>query len=127
MEGVDDKTGNERDQLRATLRACIDQDDVRAYVAADESREQFFRDRRSRLTSCTIALQERNVDLRDAAADRIYDIRCKIVHTKDGATGEEIGLLLPNSPEARSLGEDIELVRSISTRVIAASSRELTL
>lgn len=116
--------GNERDQLQATMRACLQADEIRDFVDSDPERTAFFADRRSALTSCTISLRDQAVDLRDAAAKRIYDLRCKIVHTKDGPGDEQIDLLLPNSPEARRLYEDIELLELVATRVIVASSRE---
>ncbi len=118
---------NERDQLKATIRACLQEDEIREFVGIHQRRVTFFADRRSTLTKCTIPLQDKTLDLRDAAANRVYDIRCKIVHTKDAAGQGEIELLLPNSPEARTLGEDIALLRMIATRVLVASSRELTI
>jgi hypothetical protein len=117
--------GSERDQLKTTIRACLQADDIREFVTTDDARAAFFADRRSPLTGCTIALRDQTIDVRDAAANRVYDLRCKIVHTKDGPGEEQIDLLLPNSPEARLLHEDIALLELIATRVIVASSREL--
>lgn len=117
--------GSERDQLKATIRACVQADDVASFVGGDDDRAQFFADRRSSLTHCVIALRDQTTDVRDAAAARIYDIRCKIVHTKDGAGQSDVDLLLPYSAEARMLSSDIALMELIATRVIVASSREL--
>jgi hypothetical protein len=119
--------GNEREQLKATIRACIGADEITEFVEAAPARTTFFADRRSTLTKCTISLKDQATDPRDAAANRIYDLRCKIVHTKDAAGQGEVELLLPNSPEARLLHEDIALLQLIATRVIVASSRELRL
>lgn len=116
---------SERDQLQATIRACLQADEIRDFVSTGVRRTAFFADRRSPLTKRTIPLRDQDTDPRDAAANRIYDLRCKIVHTKDTSGQGEIDLLLPNSPEARLLREDIALLHLIATRVIVTSSHEL--
>jgi hypothetical protein len=118
--------GSELDQLKETLRECIEPKELRDFIAADEERAQFFRDKRSRLTAATVALQDGAVDLRDRVASRIYDLRCKIVHAKDPGH-ERVDLLLPNSPEAQLIGHDIALVRLLAERVITASASPLIL
>lgn len=64
-------------------------------------------------------------NLRQEVADRMYEIRCRIVHTK-GSEGE-MELLLPFSTEAKRLGYDIELIEFIARKVIVAASRPLRL
>ncbi len=118
--------GSELDQLKATLQSCVEPEEVKAFVEEDEQRAEVFRDRRSPLTPRTISLADRNTDLRDAAAARIYDLRCRIVHSKD-EPDEDQERLLPNSPEVHMLGHDLTLLRLLAIRVIVASSRELVL
>jgi len=117
--------GSELDQLKETLRECIEPKELRDFIAADEERTQFFRDKRSPLTTATIPLQDGDTDLRDRVASRIYDLRCKIVHAKDPGH-ERVDLLLPNSPEAQLIGHDIALVRLLAERVITASASLLS-
>lgn len=117
---------SERDQLKDTIRACMQASEIAEFVGSDSDRMKFFSDRRSPLTRCTISLQDQTTDLRDAVANRIYDLRCKVVHTKDGPGQNEIDLLLPNSPEAELLHDDVGLLDLITKRVIVSSSRELT-
>jgi hypothetical protein len=117
--------GSELEQLKATLRGCVEPEEIREFLQGDEQRREFFRERRSSLTACTLTTADRNTDLRDAAASRIYDLRCRIVHTKDEP--DELERLLPNSPEVQLLGQDLALLRLLAVRVIVASSRELVL
>jgi hypothetical protein len=119
--------GSELEQLKATLRSCVEEEEIREFVGANDERKEFFRDRRSFLTSRTLALADRSTDLRDAAAARAYDLRCRIVHTKDEPDEREPERLLPNSPEAQLLDHDLALLRLIAARVIVASSRDLAL
>jgi hypothetical protein len=118
--------GSEREQLRETLRACVETDELREFFA-DEIRQLHFGDKRSALAVRPIAKPDREADLRDAVAERVYQLRCKIVHTKEVGGHGEIDLLLPNSPEARLLTHDIDLARLLAARVITASSAALVL
>ena len=56
-------------------------------------------------------------------ADRIYDIRNRVVHAK--ADHDELGLLLPFDPETRLLRHDVELVAFLAREVLSASARPL--
>lgn len=54
---------------------------------------------------------------------RIYEIRCKIVHTKADARDPEVELLLPFSKEADLLQFDIDLIQYVAQQVLIAGSR----
>ncbi|OJY04249.1 MAG: hypothetical protein BGP04_02195 [Rhizobiales bacterium 62-17] len=58
-------------------------------------------------------------------ADRIYDIRCKIVHTKNEHADGEFPMILPFSEDADYLLHDIDLVEFVARSVLVASSDEL--
>ena len=63
----------------------------------------------------------------DQAAERIYDILCKVVHTKnmDGGEGDE--MILPFSKEADLLTDDVELIKFLARKVLTASGTPLRL
>lgn len=54
----------------------------------------------------------------EQVADRIYQIRNRIVHAKDDPKYGEARVLLPESLEADSLWPDVELVRLLATEVV---------
>lgn len=58
--------------------------------------------------------------LSDQVADRIYQIRNRIVHAKDDPRYNEARVLLPRSPEAEALGPDVQLVRLVAMEAILA-------
>lgn len=116
--------GDERSQLRSTVRACADPDLVREYLF-DEQNRKFFERKTDGLTDIRVRTGMTDDELLDATADRLYDIRCKIVHTKESASGEELGLLLPFSPEAEQLGRDTNLIHMISRAALVNGSRPL--
>jgi hypothetical protein len=118
--------GDERAQLRATVRATVDVHEIRDLVD-EQGNAEFFAKKISGLTEVTLKSTLSDVDLMDHVADRLYDIRCRIVHTKETSDGDEFGLLLPFSRQADQLGHDIELVRIVCRRVLVANSRPFSL
>lgn len=65
-------------------------------------------------------------DYRTPVAERIYDIRCRIVHTKDPSAATIPPPILPGSREARDLRTDIRLVRFVAERVLKHWATSLT-
>lgn len=119
-------TPDEKSMLRATIHECLDARTLRAFLQQTEQRSEFFSTRAKGLTTVKLPIGNADADLRDPVADRIYDIRCKIVHTKTGAA-DDVELLLPFSKEAQLLDEDIALMEFIAQNVLIAGSSTLRL
>ncbi len=119
--------GDERSQLKATIQECVTPEGVRSFLKSENTRAEFFESKQKTISDYRIPLANPDADLRNDIADRIYDIRCKIVHTKDvGETDEEtVGLLLPFSKEADLLTFDIELIQYLAQQVFITSSTNL--
>jgi hypothetical protein len=118
--------GSEREQLKATVRACINVDWLREFLS-DPDREPSFTGTQRIQGVQAIRLADRQHDLRDQVANRVYDLRCRIVHTKEEGDPSRIGLLLPYSAEADSLDEDIDLVQLMAQKVLIAGASALVL
>lgn len=114
--------GDERSQLKATLAECLDPDALRQFLEADKTRAEFFSSKAKGLTETKLPLANPSADLRNDVAERLYDIRCKIVHTKTDARTGDLELLLPFSKEAEQLGFDIELAQYVAQQVLVAAS-----
>lgn len=114
--------GDERSQLRTTVRACVDANAIRGVIGTDEL-GGYFEKKSKQLADTTLRVSAPDDELVSRAAERIYEIRCKIVHAKGDAGGDEVGLLLPFSPEADRLGPDIDLVQLVARRVLAAAGK----
>jgi hypothetical protein len=127
LSGTGRGFGDERSQLRATLNACLDPVDLRNFLTEDEERIQFFSTKQKGLTDHKIPLADKNADLRTPVADLIYDIRCKIVHTKGESPEGEFELLLPFSKEVELLLYDIDLIHYLARNVLVAASAPLSL
>jgi hypothetical protein len=103
--------GDEKSQLRSTLLACLDPNTLRTFLTETEERKEFFSSKQKGLTSFKIALGNKDADLRNDVTDLVYDIRCKIVHTKGDNEDGEVDLLLPFSKEADMLYQYNELMQ----------------
>jgi hypothetical protein len=113
--------GDERSQLEAVLRRCVSPDELREFYTSDENRVAFYKDGFKSVAPQKIPLGNETSDLLTETAQRLYEIRCRIVHTKDHAD-RDLQPLLPYSKEAGDLYEDIALSEFIATSVLVASS-----
>jgi hypothetical protein len=114
--------GDERSQLRATLTECTDPDVLRDFLESVPERREFYLGKGKSQLYHKIPLSNASTDLRNDVADRVYDIRCKIVHSKGDSRDGEVELLLPFSKEAAQLFFDIELVQYLAQLVLIAAS-----
>lgn len=127
LTGTRGTIGDERSMMRAVIQECVDPDELRGYFNESEHRVEFFSSKAKGLTTTKIPIANTSADLRNDVADRIYEIRCKIVHTKGEARDGEVELLLPFSKEADQLYYDIELIQYIAQRVLITASTPLRL
>jgi hypothetical protein len=116
--------GDERSQLLTTIRASLAAGSIRDLIS-EERYDGHFEKKVKNLADTTLRVVASDDDLITRAAERIYEIRCKIVHTKDTARNEGAGLLLPFSPEADRLWPDIDLVELASRSALAAAGKSL--
>lgn len=119
---------NEQSQLKATINACImDESDLRELISGLHQKGDSPLTMKTSLSQQQLSLHENAPAVQEQVAARIYDIRCKIVHTKKGGKEGEAELLLPYSKEAGLLYDDIILIRFVAQRVLIAASRPLEL
>jgi hypothetical protein len=117
--------GDERSMLRATIQECIDPGELRHFISRSEERTVFLSSKAKGLSSTKIPVANPDADLRNDVADRLYEIRCKIVHTKGDSRDGEVELLLPFSPEASQLNHDVDLAQYLARQVLINASAHL--
>jgi len=115
--------GDERSQLRATIMECVDPDQIRDFIEGEEKIREFYANGSKSLPYHKVPVNNKGLDLRGDIAERIYDIRCKIVHTKSDNRDSASELLLPFSKEAELLLFDIKLVQLVAQAVLISASR----
>src|ERR1700733_5421459 len=76
--------GDERAQLRATILQCVEAGALREFLESDEGLAKFYKTQAEwkTISDKKIVIGNADADFRNDVADRIYDIRCKIVHAK---------------------------------------------
>jgi hypothetical protein len=117
--------GDERSQLRATIQECTDSDDLRNFISSVDGMSEFIQKKKG-THSHPIPLSNTTTDLRNDISERIYQIRCKIVHTKADSGGTAAELLLPFSKEAGELSFDVALIQHIARQALITASTPLT-
>ncbi|MBQ0849556.1 hypothetical protein J8N05_15245 [Streptomyces sp. BH-SS-21] len=118
--------GSERDQLRSTIAGCVTEGHLRDFIASDDILHEHFSGKQKIKDVTHLNLADTRNDFLTAVANRVYDIRCRIVHTKDDGGGAA-DLLLPFTKEAEDLGPDIELVKYLAQKVLIAGASHLRL
>lgn len=119
---------SERDQLRLTLTSCADESALREWLEKSPERKEFLTTKKGNKVSETlIPIKEASGGCLPACAKRIYDIRCKIVHSSATSKEEGAGSILPLSRFENALFFDIELVEFFAVKVIVANATPLKL
>ncbi|MFJ1760735.1 hypothetical protein ACIOD2_10490 [Amycolatopsis sp. NPDC088138] len=114
--------GSEKDQLLATLRGSLDDAHVREYIKSADGMEEFLAQQGQIKGVSTISLSP-NAQVLVQVAERVYKIRCRIVHSKADGGPTASDVLLPYSEEANKLNYDLSLIHYLCQRVIACGSR----
>lgn len=124
VESSSSSTTDERSQLYATLEECVAPSELITFFKS-KTIHDFFIKKNKEITEVIIPLADKKADIIKCVANRVYDIRCRIVHTKDlsGTTKP----LLPNSQGAESLNEDIKLLEFLAKKVIISASSPITI
>lgn len=115
---------SERVRLKATIQECVTLYDLRSFIVDSEDRQRFFGSNRAkRISRRTISIGDMSsysLDHREEAAERLSDIRNRIVHAREGQEP-----LLPSAPEIGDLRHDIDLVEFLARKVLRASASPL--
>lgn len=110
--------GDERAQLRDTLRACVPLTELRR-VLRDGGAPAV------QLTSSDLSvspIDPEDPELQTTVADRLYKLRCRIVHTKAAQDEDDLEPIFPASEESGRLRGEIALVRWVAERVLVAAA-----
>lgn len=112
---------NEREQVAATIAFCIDEVAILTFLTDRPALAKALADKNRIRGIRVIDATDREVQLVRQVASRIYDLRCRIVHSKDGG-GESDRPIRPFDRESRLMRHDLTLIRFIAQRVLVASS-----
>jgi hypothetical protein len=117
--------GNERDQLKATMNGCVDEATFRDFLQTHCEGVETLGDKKAIKGVPLIIDDGHHGDLLNQAAERIYAIRCRIVHAKADGGDRAAELLLPSSSEVQALTADIDVLQYLAQKVIVAGGTPL--
>jgi hypothetical protein len=111
----------EREQVRAAVAACLDDSMVARFLDERPAAAKALRDP-SWITGVRVVFAgDVQASLVRQIADRIYDLRCRIVHSKENHAEAEP--LRPFGPEVKRLRHDLHLVRFVAQCVLVRSGQ----
>ena len=112
--------GSERDQLKATIYGCIDEATLRSFLTEDAERLRVLGDKKAIKSVPVVVDDGHHGTLIDQVTERIYGIRCRVVHAKADGGDTAVDLLLPSSPEADTLNVDVSILQFLAQKAIVA-------
>lgn len=117
---------DERKQLETVIRSCLDQDHIKEFVSSNREIKEFYeKGSWKKISNKCINFNSKNIDIIHEVSERIYDIRCRIVHKKSSEDREV--LILPYSQEIRFLRCDIKIIEYLARKVLIDNSRRVIL
>lgn len=109
--------------LRYTLECCLDASEVRELVDKMPLKDYYGSKDSHRVSKSKLLLDKSDEELIHSLAARIYDVRCRIVHTKSDDV--EAPPILPYTEEEAFLALETEVIAMAARRVLIANSRPL--
>jgi hypothetical protein len=124
VNGKSKSFGHERRQIRATILACVDQEDLHDFLNENTDRKDFFDEEKKSesLILQKISFTKKDHDIRLDVASRIYDLKCRIVHTNEDS---DVELLFPYSTDLTYIKYDIDLIEYLARKVLIAGGKPL--
>ncbi len=123
FKGKGNGVASEREQLKATLKECIDTQALIDFIESNEERKKALTSKLKNITSQTIQTTQNHEGIVAALMERVYSIRCKIVHVKADDKADDFKLLLPFSKEEEAIEHDIDLIQFIAKAIILHCSK----
>ncbi|WP_171468041.1 hypothetical protein [Cellulosimicrobium sp. 72-3] len=106
---------SEKEQMKSAVKTATSVPRLRDFLRRHPELDYFTQRKQKIRGASPLKIDE---SLTEGVAERLYAIRCRIVHTKQSGGDSGIELLLPSSGEAAALGPDVDLMRFIAQSVL---------
>ena len=118
--------GSEREQLFSVIESCVEEDELVTFINEANDRREFYRDKSkfTHVSQVKIPLSGSEGSVIKSVAERLYDVRCRIVHAK-AEQDQDMSVILPFSKAAQSLTHDIALARLVARKTLVAGGAKL--
>ncbi|SDJ01315.1 hypothetical protein SAMN05192558_104115 [Actinokineospora alba] len=119
------KRNSKEELLAMTLAICVEPHDLAKFIASDVALSRHLARRDILPGIPVISKATRRDELVKRVAERLSKLRNQTVHAEGEIEDGRNLLLVPGSPAALSVSEDVKLIRHCALAVIIASSRPL--
>ncbi|MDV7145174.1 hypothetical protein R3X27_21030 [Tropicimonas sp. TH_r6] len=116
---------SEREQMKVTVLEVLSSDDVKQFFDDNEEISELLGKKRKGITDKTVNIARKDHDHRADIAELLYDIRCRIVHTKNGFEGLQPEMILPFSAAEEDMWAYTELMQFVAQNALVRSSSVL--
>jgi hypothetical protein len=114
---------SERELLYNTIQACISEEDLVSAVSG-EPLKRYFKKEYKVVSQYRVSGDNEEKEVREQLAERIHNIRCRIVHTKEE---DERGRIMPFTKEEALLQRfELPVIESLANKVLIANSKTLS-
>ncbi|ATB44297.1 hypothetical protein CYFUS_009784 [Cystobacter fuscus] len=112
--------GNEKVLFKKTLEDLVTAEELRAFIGQNKELRAFYAKPEMPIVGEHIHITHTERDLLQDTMDRLYQLRCRIVHTKERAESE---VFVPFAAEVFELGPDVELIQFLARRALVEHQR----
>lgn len=117
--------GDERSQLKSTVRYSTSDEAIAEFLEGNLGLLEYFSRKKPTIPGLLPVSPEKKDELINSVCDRIYKIRCLVVHAKEDGGGSADTLLLPFSREAETIRAENELMNFLAQKVLIAGAEPL--
>jgi hypothetical protein len=117
---------SEREQMKVTVLEVLSLDDVNQFFDGNKDISEILGKKRKGITDKTINIGRKDHDHRSDIAELLYDIRCRIVHTKNGFDDPQSEMILPFSAAEEDMWAYTELMQFVAQNALVRSSSVLS-
>lgn len=115
---------DEKSQLLATIKGCVQDEEVRELMSSENIKTHFQKDYK-KLSKIKVSIDNKDTDLREQLAERIYDIRCRVVHTKAEEIEKE--RILPFTEEEALLTVEVQIIEFLARKALISGSKKFSI
>ncbi|MEP0941451.1 MAG: hypothetical protein ABJH63_01075 [Rhizobiaceae bacterium] len=117
---------SEREQMKVTVLEVLSLDDVKQFFEDNEEISEILGKKQKGITDKTVNIVRKDHDHRPDIAELLYDIRCRIVHTKNGFDDPQSEMILPFSDAEENMWAYSELMQFLAQNALIRSSSVLS-
>jgi hypothetical protein len=118
------KFRKELEILNLILEKCLNDEYITVELCKENGLREYFKKEKDNISKDTINFSEKPDLIRKQIANRIYGLRCRIVHVKDDFNSQKIAIL-PGSEEEKKLKNDLYLIKNISRMVLFCNAKTM--